>query len=405
MIVDIVMIAAALALAALTLSPRALHSQSWRATVTPLASIIGSGFLVAGPILGHAAGHYALFGMMGLCAVSYVFGMAIRENIVRAEPMLADHPPRYLHLLDRVADLALVLAYFVSVAYYLYLLSAFALRGAGIVDESAARAITTAILAALGVLGWFGGLRWLEHVELGSVGLKLALIGGLIAGLAWSVGARGVTGTLDLLPTDNVTGLESVRILLGLIILVQGFETSRYLGAAYDAETRVRTMRRAQWIAFAIYLLFVALLTPYLDGKLPAKGGETHIITLLAPLGMMVSPFVIGAALLSQLSAAVADMNGSSGLIGSASGGRLPMALGYAVTAAASAVLVWCFDIFQIIAWASKAFVLYYAIQSVTALMVEVRSDTPTRASRVVLFGGATVLAVAVIALGVPAEG
>jgi len=54
---DIAMIAAAVAIAVVVLRPAMLRSQSWRATVTPLASIIGSGFLVAGPVIGHAAGH------------------------------------------------------------------------------------------------------------------------------------------------------------------------------------------------------------------------------------------------------------------------------------------------------------------------------------------------------------
>lgn len=405
MTADIIMIAVAAALAYVTLRPRALKSVHWRATVTPLASIIGSGFLVAGPILGHAAGHWAAVAMAGLCAVSYVFGIAIRDNIARVEPLLADGPPLYLRSLDRAADLALVLAYFVSIAYYLYLLAAFALKGFGIVDETYARMITTGVVSGLGILGLFGGLRWLEHVELGSVGIKLALIGGIIAALMWANGYQVATSGLTLQPTANVSGLESVQILLGLIILVQGFETSRYLGEAYDPPTRIKTMRHAQLLAFAIYILFVALLTPYLDGRLPPSGGETHIIGLLRPVGSFVAPFVIGAALMSQLSAAVADMNGSSGLIATASRDRIPVAAGYVVTAVAAVALVWSADIFTIIAYASKAFVLYYGIQAVTALAVEIRSDTPTRTPRVLLFGGATVLAVAVILLGTSAEG
>lgn len=405
MIADIVMIATAILLAAVTLRPAALKSRSWRATVTPLASIIGSGFLVAGPILGHAAGHWAWVAMAGLCAVSYVFGIAIRENIKIVEPMLASDPPPYLRALDRAADLALVLAYFVSVAYYLYLLAAFALQGAGIIDVTLARIITTAIVAALGILGLFGGLHWLEHVELGSVGIKLALIGGIIAAMLWHDGTRLATGALALQPTANVTGLESVRIMLGLIILVQGFETSRYLGNAYDAPTRVRTMRHAQLLSFAIYCLFIVLLTPFLDGKLPPSGGETHIIGLLRPIGGVVAPFVIGAALMSQLSAAVADMNGSSGLVNSASNGRISVSIGYVLSAVAAAALVWSADIFQIIAYASKAFVLYYGIQAVTALSVEIRRKGRPRWGRVALFAGATLLAVAVILFGRSAEG
>jgi len=404
MIGNIVMGVAALGLAAVTLNPRVLGSANWRATVTPLASIIGSGFLVAGPILGHAAGHWAFAGMAGLCLVSWIFGMAIRENIRRAEPMLADDRSNLVDWLNWAASLALAFAYFVSVAYYLDLLSAFALKGLGVVDNDVGRILTTAIIATLGVLGLFGGLRWLEHVELGAVGVKLALIGGIIVALAWTDGADAVAGTLELHQTANVGGMEAVRILLGLIILVQGFETSRYLGDSYDAETRVRTMRNAQLIAFAIYIVFVALLTPWLDGRLPPKGGETHIIDLLRPVGTFIPVFVIGAALMSQLSAAVADMNGASGLLSGAVK-RISVPVAYVICAGASIAIVWSTSIYGVIVWASKAFVLYYGIQSVTAVAVEIIGDKPTRWSRVALFGAVTLLAVAVLILGKSAEG
>jgi len=43
---------------------RVRHSRDWRATVTPLASIIGSGFLVAAPLLAHAVNGWALLGLV-----------------------------------------------------------------------------------------------------------------------------------------------------------------------------------------------------------------------------------------------------------------------------------------------------------------------------------------------------
>lgn len=406
MIGDIILAGTAIAVAAVTLSPKLLKSDMWRATVTPLASIIGSGFLVAGPILGHALGHWAFVGMAALCAVSWIFGIAIRENIRRAEPMLADNESNIVDWMDWAASLALAFAYFVSVAYYVDLLSAFALKGIGVVDSDLAHIVTTAIIATLGVLGLFGGLRWLEHVELGSVGIKLALIGGIIAALLWTDASRLIEGTLALQKTANVGGWEAMQILLGLIILVQGFETSRYLGDSYDRETRVRTMRNAQLIAFAIYIAFIALLTPWLDGRLPPAGGETHIIDLLRPVGTIVPAFVIGAALMSQLSAAVADMNGGSGLLHSAAPKRIPVAIAYVVCAAASIAVVWSTDIFGVIVWASKAFVFYYGIQAMTAITVEIVDHrSATRWGRVALFAGAALLAIAVLILGKSAEG
>jgi len=402
---DLLMAVAALAVALFVLRPSVLRLPHWRATVTPLASIIGSGFLVTGPILGHAVGHWAWIAMAGLCAASYLFGITVRANIERAEPMLADNPPAYLRALDRAGDLALVLAYFVSIAYYLFLLSAFLLKAAGVIDPDTARWITTGLLILLAALGYTGGLRWLENVELGAVGLKLALIAGIITALLAADAANFWSGTLALRPANSVGGWEATRIVLGLVILVQGFETSRYLGRTYDGPMRVRTMHHAQWIAFVIYISFVLLLTPYLNGQLPTKGGETYIIDLIGPVGLLVAPFVLMAAVLSQLSAAVADMNGSSGLIGTASNGRITMSLAYAGTAAASIAVVWAGDIFAIINWASKAFVLFYGIEAITALMIEVRENPRPRARVLAVHGLSTLLALAVIVLGKSADG
>ncbi|MEJ7661864.1 MAG: hypothetical protein WKG07_20940 [Hymenobacter sp.] len=60
-------------------------------------------------------------------------------------------------------------------------------------------------------------------------------------------------------------------MLLGLIITVQGFETSRYLEHDYPPEMQIRTMRHAQWIALGIYLAFIALLTPFLSRAAATK--------------------------------------------------------------------------------------------------------------------------------------
>ena len=193
--------------------------------------------------------------------------------------------------------------------------------------------------------------------------------------------------------------------MLGLIILVQGFETSRYLGHSYDAPTRVRTMRHAQWIAFIVYMLFIGLLTPWLDGRLPPEGGDTHIVELLRPVGMLIAPCVIVAALMSQLSAAVADMNGASGLVSTASRDKISVGIGYVVAAAAATAVVWSGSIFTVIAWASKAFVLYYGIQSLTAFVVEWVDPAPTRWRRIALHSVAILIALAVLLLGKSAEG
>jgi hypothetical protein len=70
---------------AVLLYPKVAKALLWRAAITPLASIIGSGFLVLGPILVSSFGQYAPLVMAALCIFAYLFGAAIRFNIVSAK--------------------------------------------------------------------------------------------------------------------------------------------------------------------------------------------------------------------------------------------------------------------------------------------------------------------------------
>jgi hypothetical protein len=402
---SVLMIPTAFAVAAVTLRPTLLHSPLWRATVTPLASIIGSGFLVSGPVLAHVAGNWAWAAMLALVAAAYLIGSAIRSNILTVEPLLEGHTPRVVAWFEHASDLALAFAYFVSVTYYLNLLVAFGLRAGGIIDADIARWFSTVIIGVLGAIGMRGGLLALEGVESRAVGVKLALIGGLLMALAFAGGLALLNGDLRLTPTAHTTGAHEIGILLGLLILVQGFETSRYLGEQYDRSTRVKTMRFAQLSSAAVYVAFIVLITPYFTGRLPAAGGETAIIDMLAPLGALAAPLIIVAALASQLSAAVADMNGASGLLSAASRDRMPVSVGYLVVAVVAIGITWVADIFEIIVYASKAFALYYALQGGLAFLLAVRAESGPKWGRAAVFAGAALLSVLVLAFGVPAEG
>ena len=401
---SLLMIAIAAVTALAALNPRVLRSKRWRATVTPLASIIGSGFLVVVPILAHAAGNWAWLAMTALCAAAYMFGAVVRHNIAVVEPLLENGAPRSLRLLEGFSNLALTFAYFVSVAYYLNLFAAFGLRSFDITDPAWVRIASTGVIASIGLVGIVRGLGGLEMLEEGAVGIKLGLIAGLLAAMALTSALALGSGTLSLPVLDHATGSREVAILLGLLILVQGFETSRYLGEAYDRKLRIETMRSAQIISTVIYIAFVFLATPFFTADAPASGGETAIIDLLAPLGMAVAPLIIMTALASQLSAAVADLNGAGGLIVSASAGRVAMAVGYALTAAAAIAITWIANIYEIIAYASKAFVLYYGLQSIVALVTMSHSGGWRRALKSALFGFAVLVSIAVLIFGIPAD-
>ena len=53
-----------------------------------------------------------------------------------------------------------------------------------------------------------------------------------------------------------------LTVLGGTLIVVQGFETSRYLGSEFDREMRVWSCRSSQIVSTVIYVTFVALATP-----------------------------------------------------------------------------------------------------------------------------------------------
>lgn len=345
---------------------RVRGSNEWHATVTPLASIIGSGFLVSGPLLAREFGIYAAPAMALLLLLAYAVGAVMRFNIANAEPYIAQastHDP--VAWFARVAQGVLAVAYAVSVAYYLKLLAAFALREVT-PDPLYANLLVSAIIGALVLLAWRGDIMRVEQVAEKSVGLKLGVIAGLIAALALYWITRDGPAAPVVTPPIK---LASVPLLLGLLIVVQGFETSRYLGASYDAPTRIRTMRAAQLIASGIYVGFLVLLTPVL-GRAAASTGVAGILDVMQGIGALLGVLVLIAAAASQLSAAVADSLGSAGLTLELSGARLSLKSAYMLTGALALGVVWLTDPFEVIAVASRAFGLFYALQCVLAVWI-----------------------------------
>ncbi len=356
--------------AAVLFHPHFRRSRDWRATVTPLASIIGSGFLVAAPLLSHAVNGWAFVAMTGIVLVAYGLGEVIRYNIRYAEPLLNQpHGSKSLLAVERLSGLVLSAAYVISVAFYLRLLASFVLRALEVDSELAANLITTTLLIAIALMGLWRGLGGLESLEEWAVNIKLAIITALLFGLAWfDINWFAQTGNeIHYQPLDDWT--HSLRLLAGILLIIQGFETSRYLSEDYDAETRIRTMRFAQLLSGAIYLLFIGLALPLMN-DFHAERDETAIITLSAMVATVLPALLIVAAVMSQFSAAIADTVGSGGLLSEFSRRRLTPSVGYVLVAGMAIILIWSASIFEIITIASRAFALYYLLQCVVALMV-----------------------------------
>jgi len=397
-VLDAVAVVMTCAMALLLLQPRIRRIGGWRATVTPLASIIGSGFLVVGPLLSDIAGVWAPLAMAGLCGLAWMFGSAIRFNIANAEPLRKEPGDnKRLLAVDRFADLCLAFAYFISVTYYLNLLGAYLIKGVGIVDPTLARTTTSVVVVLLAAVGLLRGFLGLERIEIGAVSFKLSVIAAALLVLALALFNVPENGW----HMPNATPESSVhafRVLLGCVILVQGFETSRFLGRDYPGPVRIRSMRRAQILSTLIYVAFIALLLPHAPGGTPGEGAETQIVDILAQVARVLGPLLVLAALASQLSAAVADMSGAGGLIADYGHGRIDPRYAYAGIALVALVLTWSIDIFGLIAYASRAFGVYYTLQCALAWRLA-RGRFWLR----MLFASGCLLAAAVVVFGVAA--
>nr|WP_321359018.1 hypothetical protein [uncultured Hyphomonas sp.] len=379
--------------------PRVRDLRSWRATVTPLASIIGSGFLVLGPILSHSYGKYAPAVMGLLCLAAYAFGAGIRFNIAS----MARDPDRSAaeRRTEYIASWALAFAYCISVAYYLNLFGAFAVKMTPFNSAAAAKAVTSATLILILAVGWLRGFEAMERMEQISVSLKLAIIGGLLAGLSVYFVHQASDDALVFAPASE-TGWSGIALAFGLIITVQGFETSRYLGDEYKPAMRIRSMLYAQWLSAAIYMAYVLLLT-YAFNAETVPLTETAIVDMMKIVSALLPALLIVAALAAQFSAAIADTSGAGGLVEELSGRRVRPRVAYLMLVIIGLCLTWFSHIFEIISLASKAFALYYALQCAIASLAAFReAKSPVRGLAYAAF---SLLAVAVLIFGQSVEG
>ena len=400
LLLNIAVVLAALVTITILALPRLYKEASWRAMITPLASIIGSGFLVLGPILNAAYGFYAPLAMAGLCLFAYLFGAAVRFNIAAIEAS-PDDRGTVIDRLETAASWALAFAYVISVTYYLNLFGAFGVSLTPFNNPVYARLLTSATFLLIALVGWTKGFSALERLEYGSVIIKLAIIAGVLAGLAMFFFGKLHAGTLIFNPPEK-SGLNALTLAFGLLITVQGFETSRYLGEAYSAKTRILSMRMAQWLSSGIYLAYAALLA-YVFSRDELKLTETAIIDMMKVVAPVLPPMLVAAALAAQFSAAIADTSGSGGLVHELTGKRVKPRTAYLLLTIIGLIITWTADIFEIISYASRAFAIYYAIQALIAAFTARQNGEPKW--KEIAFFALSGLAVAISVFGVSVEG
>lgn len=386
----------------LAFSKRLAASMNWKATVTPLASIMGSGFLVSAPLLGGIVGNLAVICMGLLLVLAYAVGGAIRFNIQHFEP-IENSGHGHAQQIAFLSRVVLAGAYFISVTYYLQLLAAFLLNAVGIESQIIAHMITTSLLVTIGGIGIWRGLGELETVEKYAVALNLGMIGALLVALAIYNTNLLLGGTWALPDISSDIDFHDFRVLLGLLIVVQGFETSRYLGDEHPAEQRIRTMRAAQLISAVIYILFIGLTTVLFHEGLGAN--VTAIVDMTKPVAIVLPLLLSIAAIGSQFSAAVADNEGAGGLLEDITQSKLPIRYAYLLILLVTVALTWGTNVNGIIAYASRAFALFYMLQCVVALIVAWQTkDLPRRTIRLTAFSFLAVMCFLVFMLGLPSE-
>lgn len=391
---DAVALTAGIATAWLLVRPAVWNNEAWRATITPLASIIGSGFLVVAPILAVTVGSWSIFAMIAISFVAFLIGSAIRYNILRDEQDLIAQSISGISTLDRFSDIALALAYVISVAFYLRLLASFVVKGAGIQWEHAPNFLATAILVFIGVYGYRFGLRGLEQLEKYSVTIKLSII---VALLLWLFDLDIINGySLAELHSRPSSVWEQFRVLAGMLLVVQGFETSRYMASEYSKKIRVRTMITAQLIASGIYILFIFLVMPFMD-NLEGAIDETTLIDVAHIVTPLLPPLLVVAAIMSQFSAAVADTVGAGGMIEQESKGKLSAERVYPIIMCLAIGLIWMTNIFELVTIASRAFAFYYMLQTLLATKLALTLESGIRR----IFLGTGFAGLSVVLLGV----
>lgn len=401
MVLNSIIVIVVLSGIALLFSKPIRTSNIWMATAIPLASIIGSGFLVSAPLLMMAVGEWALLAMLGVVIIAYAIGASIRYNISHVEVLLDhDNKKSFVCLLEKYSRPVLGVAYIISVVFYLKLMSSFSLYAIGLEDELYEKLFTSLTLIMLGIIGKCRGLYLLKKLEMYSVNIKLSIIFAILVASALYNVKLLMMGDWNIVQQPKEPLWLSVRQLLGLLIIVQGFETSRYINYAYKPNIRIKTMRYAQWISGGIYVAFVGLSMVMFNSIQSID--EKTVIDLCRVIAPLLPILLIIAAVISQFSAAIADIVGSGGLLEEATYHKIKVQNCYIVITMVALLITWLVNIYEIISLASKAFAAYYAIQILETLYLRWQKQ---RSLGIVFgYGALFLLMLCVILFGLPAE-
>ena len=348
--------------------PRVQQSKQYQATVVPLANIMDVGFIVLAPAVVLLAGFSAPLVMLGVCLVAVAAGFAIAYNIRHYEPLRDTGDP--VTRIESTAQWALLAASIVNIAYYTLLLMALFLLPLQAFSTGRQAFWGTIYLGAIAVIGYFGGMDWLNKQGDRTTAFNLAAVFGvLVAFVIFNVQqALGGRWELGESPTP---GVEEFRKIIGLFAMVQGFEAARYIGVRFSAERRISTMRIAQGISTVVFVALIAsILVLFLPPTVEPDG--TAIFAVSDKIGNAMPYLLLLAAIGSQTSAIIGATSSRSDMLVDA---KVPRRISFLIILIPAILVVIFTDVNVAVNLASRVFAAYFLTQAFLAGVLARRNE------------------------------
>jgi hypothetical protein len=349
--------------------PKVQQSQRYQAMVVPLANIMDVGFIVMAPAIVLLAGYSAPLVMLGICLVAIATGFTIAYNIRHYEPVEGTGDP--INRVGHISRWALTFASVINIAYYTLLLITLLLWPLGAYSETNLAIVGTLLLGVLIVVGWTGGMDWLNNLGNKTTAFNIAaVVAVVVAFIVYNI-QEALGGRWELPPTDSMISGEDFRKLIGLFAMVQGFEAARYIGGRFAGEMRISAMRVAQVISTVVFVVMLASVT-VLFVQVETDFGGKSIFVVSHEVGATMPWLILLAAIGSQTSAIInATMSRSDMLVDhKVLGLKVPRRWTFVVLLAPAIAIYLLVDITQAVALASRVFATYFVLQAIMALVL-----------------------------------
>lgn len=250
----------------------------------------------------------------------------------------------------------------INIAYYTLLLMALFLLPFDVFTTGRQGFFGAVYLGIIAVIGYFGGMTWLNKKGNQTTAFNLAAVFGVLVAfgmynLQEALGGRWALGD------SPDPGMEEFRKIIGLFAIVQGFEASRYIGVRFSAERRVSTMRIAQIISTVVFVALIAsIIVLFLPPGVPVNG--TAIFLVSNEIGDTMPYMLLLAAIGSQTAAIIGATSSRSDMLVNA---KVPRKLSFLVLLIPAILVVIFTDIGVAVNMASRVFAAYFLTQAVLA--------------------------------------